>query len=272
MGDGGGAMSETTNDEADYLRLNRESWGEQASSYVEAAERSWSGGPRWGIWGIPESEVGLLPTDLEGKVTVELGCGTGYVSAWLARRGARAVALDLTPEQLATAYRMQRKHDVHFTLVRGIGEQTPLPDGCADFVISEYGSAIWSDPYAWIPEAARLLKPGGELVFFGNSPLLMLFAPEVDGVAAETTLLRPQRGMHRFEWPQDDEDDSVEFHLSHGDWIRLFRANGLEVEELMELYPSEDATTTYPFVSLEWARQWPAEEAWRLRKRSSTGS
>ena len=262
MGDGGRAMSET-----DYLQVNRESWGEQASSYVEAAERNWSGGPRWGIWGIPESEVGLLPTDLEGKVTVELGCGTGYVSAWLARRGARAVALDLTPEQLATAYQMQQKHDLHFTLVRGIGEQTPLPDGCADFVISEYGSAIWSGPYSWIPEAARLLKPGGELVFLGNSALLMLMIPEVDGVAAERTLLRPQRGMHRFEWPEDLDDDTVEFGLSHGDWIRLFRENGLEVEELMELYPSEDASTRYPFVTLEWSRQWPCEEAWRLRKR-----
>jgi SAM-dependent methyltransferase len=253
--------------ETDYLRLNREGWGEQAASYVEAAERNWAGAPRWGIWGIPESEVGLLPTDLEGKVTVELGCGTGYVSAWLARRGALPVALDLTPEQLATAHRMQREHDLHFTLIRGIGEQTPLPDACADFVISEYGSAIWSDPYAWIPEAARLLKPGGALVFLGNSTLSMLMVPEVDGVAAETTLLRQQRGMHRFEWPDDPDDDSVEFYLSHGDWIRLFRENGLELEELIELYPSEDATTRYPFVTLEWSLQWPCEEVWRLRKR-----
>ena len=258
--------------ETDYIRRNRESWGEQASSYVEVADRNWSGGPRWGIWGIPESEVGLLPTDLEGKVTVELGCGTGYVSAWLARRGALPVALDLTSEQLSTAYRMQQKHDVQFTLVRGIGEQTPLPDGCADLVISEYGSAIWSDPYSWIPEAARLLKPGGELVFLGGSTLLMLMVPEVDGVAAERTLLRPQRGMHRFAWPEDPDDDSIEFCLSHGDWIRLFRENGLEVEELMELYPSEDASTRYPFVTLEWSQQWPCEEAWRVRKAPSAGA
>ena len=254
-------------DETDYVRRNREAWRSFAAEYVPAAERNWSGAPSWGIWGIPESEVGLLPLDLEGKVTVELGCGTGYVSAWLARRGARPIALDLTPEQLATARRMQREHGLDFPLIRGIGERTPLPDGCADLVISEYGSAIWSDPYAWIPEAARLLKPGGELVFLGNSPLLMLFIPEVDGEAAGTTLLRPQRGMHRFEWPEDPEDRSVEFHLSHGDWIRLFRASGLEVEELIELYPSEGATTRYPFVTLEWARQWPCEEAWRVVKR-----
>ena len=251
----------------DYLRRNRESWRQFAPDYVEAAERNWSGGPRWGIWGIPESEAGLLPSSLTGQLTVELGCGTAYVSAWLARRGASPIAIDLAPEQLYTARRMQREHDLHFPLIRGIGEQTPLPDGCADLVISEYGSAIWSDPYEWIPEAARLLRPGGELLFLGNSTLLNLLIPEVDGVAAGTELLRPQRGMHRFEWPDDPHDDSVEFSLSHGEWIRVLRQNDFEVEELIELYPAEDATTRYPFVTLEWSRQWPCEEAWRARRR-----
>jgi SAM-dependent methyltransferase len=257
----------TDADPADYFRRNREQWGGFAADYVEPAERNWAGAPVWGIWSIPESEVGLLPLDLEGKVTVELGCGTGYASAWLARRGAKPIALDPTPEQLATARRLQLQHDLPFTLVRGVGEQTPLPDACADLVISEYGSAIWSDPYAWIPEASRLLKPGGELIFFGNSTMLMLFVPDEDGIPAGTNLLRPQRGMHAMEFPEDPAFDGVEFHLSHGDWIRLFRANNLEVEDLLELYPPGDATTSYPFVTLDWARQWPSEEAWKLRKR-----
>jgi hypothetical protein len=71
--------------------------------------------------------------------------------------------------------------------------------------------------------------------------------------------------MHRFEWA---DDDSVEFHLGHGDVIRLLRANGFEVEDLLELRPGEDATTTYPYVTLEWARNWPTEEVWKARKRS----
>ena len=254
-------------DDADYLRRNRESWGDFAPDYVAAAEENWRSAPRWGIWGIPESEAGLLPSSLQGKTTVELGCRTAYVSAWLARRGAAPIAIDLTPEQLETAQRMQYEHELYFPLIRGVGEQTPLPDGIADLVISEYGSAIWSDPYEWIPEAARLLKPGGELLFLGNSSLLMLLLPELDGVAAEQTLLRPQRGMHRFEWEDDPSDNSVEFNLSHGDWIRLLRRNDFEIEDLIELYPADDATTSYPFVTLEWARQWPGEEVWRARKR-----
>jgi len=131
-------------------------------------------------------------------------------------------------------------------------------------VISEYGAAIWADPYRWIPEAARLLRPGGELVFLGNSTLLMLCVPDEDGVPSTDRLLRSQFGMHRFEWP---DDSSVEFHLGHGDWVRLLRANDFEVEDLIELRPPADARSDYSFVTVEWARRWPCEEVWRARRR-----
>jgi len=130
--------------------------------------------------------------------------------------------------------------------------------------MSEYGAAIWADPYRWIPEAARLLRPGGELVFLGNSTLLMLCAPEEDGVAATALMRRPQFGMHRFEWPGDQ---AIEFHLSHGDWIRLMCANGFEIEDLVELRPPEGAVSDYSFVEFEWASRWPCEEAWRARRK-----
>ena len=125
---------------------------------------------------------------------------------------------------------------MRFPLVRAAGEQVPLRDASFDLVISEYGAAIWADPYRWIPEAARLLRRGGELVFLGNSTLLMLCAPDEDGVPAAEYLLRPQFGMYRFEWP---DDPTVEFHLAHGDWIRLLRSNGFEVEDLIEFRPPE---------------------------------
>ena len=123
-----------------------------------------------------------------------------------------------------------------------------------DLVISEYGAAIWADPYRWIPEAARLLHPGGELVFLGNSTLLMLCTPDEDGVAATDRLVRPQYGMQRFEWP---DDPTVEFHLGHGDWIRLLRANLFEVEDLIELWPPAGASSDWPLVGSEWASRWP---------------
>ncbi|MGH3847072.1 MAG: hypothetical protein ACRDS0_37475 [Pseudonocardiaceae bacterium] len=131
---------------------------------------------------------------------------------------------------------------------------------CGYLAISEYGASIWCDPHTWIPEAARLLRPGGQLIFLVKSVLLILAVPDTDDEPATERLLRPYFGMHRFDWPGDE---SVEFHLGHGDTIRLLRGCDLEVADLLELRPGPDATTRYPFVTLEWARQWPCEEVWK---------
>jgi hypothetical protein len=130
-------------------------------------------------------------------------------------------------------------------------------------VISEYGAAIWADPHAWIPEASRLLRPGGELVFLGNSTLLMLCVPDEDETPATAELRRPHFDMHRFEWP---DDPTIEFHLGHGDWVRLLRQNGFEILDLIELRPPAGATSSYGFVEAWWANQWPCEEVWRARR------
>ncbi|MBT8164936.1 MAG: class I SAM-dependent methyltransferase [Acidimicrobiia bacterium] len=246
----------------DYLERNRAHWDAYAPEWVEMGRRAWAGEPSWGEWGVPDTEFGLL-TDVGGMMALEVGCGTGYVSAWLARAGAAPIGLDNSSQQLATAADFQREFDLSFPLIHGAGEHLPFRTESFDLVISEYGAAIWSDPYTWIPEAVRVLRPGGELIFLGNSVLFMLCAPDLDGVPAERTMLRPQFGMHRFEWP---DDDSVEFHLSHGDMLRLLRANGLEVLDLIEVQAPEGAPEVRFNASRAWARQWPAEEIWRARK------
>jgi SAM-dependent methyltransferase len=144
------------------------------------------------------------------------------------------------------------------------GVEVFWPLASFDFAISEYGACLWADPYRWVPEAARLLRPGGRLHFLVHAFLLTLCVPADDDSAASDRLLRSAFGMHRIEWPTDN---SVEFHLSHGDWIRLLRRSGFEIEDLVEIRPEADAKTTYQFVTLEWARQWPSEEVWKARKR-----
>ena len=249
---------------SDYLRLNQEEWGQWAAQYAQWAPKHWAREePCWGIWQTPDSHVGMLP-EVDGRDVVELGCGTAYVSAWLARRGGRPIGVDPTPEQLATARRLQDEFDLPFPLIQAAGEAVPLQDACADVVISEYGASLWADPYRWIPEAARLLRSGGELVFLTNGVTLMLCMPDYETESAEATLRRDYFGMHRFEWP---DDNSVEFHLGHGDMLRLLRANGFEVEDLIELRPPAGSTTSYPFVTVEWAQRWPSAEIWKARKR-----
>lgn len=254
-------------DLTDHARRNQAAWTEYAAEYVAAAERAWaSDQPYWGIWGIPESDVGALDgIELDGKDVVELGCGTAYWSAWLARLGASPVGVDVTDAQLETARRMQAAHGLSFPLVHASAEDVPLPDASFDLAFSEYGASIWCDPYRWIPEAARLLRPGGRLVFLVNGTLLILCSPDEEDAPVEDRLLRDYFGMHRFDWPDVPE---IDFHIGYGDWIRLLRAEGFDVENLIEVRAPEGATTRYPWASPAWARRWPSEEIWVARKRS----
>jgi SAM-dependent methyltransferase len=248
----------------DYLARNRGEWDRWATDYAEPGRRNWTQDePSWGIFSVPESQLGVLPEDLQGLDTIELGCGTGYVSAWLARRGARPVGIDNSAAQLDTARALQREFGLQFPLIHGNAEEVPAPDASFDLAISEYGASIWCDPYRWIPEAARLLRPGGRLIFLVNSVLAMLTIPDAPDAPATDRLIRPYFGMHRFEW---SDDESVEFHLPHGSMIALLRQCGFELEELLEVRPPADATTRYPFIPLEWARSWPCEEVWKARR------
>jgi SAM-dependent methyltransferase len=248
----------------EHVRRNRAAWDVWAADYAGPGRRNWASEPRWGIWHIPESEVHILP-DVAGLDVIELGCGTGYISAWLMRRGARVTGIDNSEAQLATARALQQEFGLHFPLIHGNAEEVPLPDASFDLAISEYGASIWADPYRWIPEASRLLRSGGRLIFLVNGTILMLCAQDDENDPATECMLRPYFGMHRFEWP---DDPGVEFHLGYGDMIRLLRRAGFEVENLIELRPAEGSTTSYPFVNLEWARKWPSEEVWIARKKT----
>jgi SAM-dependent methyltransferase len=160
---------------------------------------------------------------------------------------------------------MMRETGIEFQLVEASAEDVPLPDQSFDLALSEYGASIWADPDLWIPEAARLLRPGGELVFLCNSPLSVLCMPDEGKI--QERLVRSQFELGRMQWP--GENEGVEYHLGHGDRLRLLRETGFDVIGLWELRAPESATDHefYDFVPAEWARRWPAEEIWKARKR-----
>jgi SAM-dependent methyltransferase len=255
------------NDLPDYVHNNRAHWDQWAPDWVEMGERGWNGVPSWGIWGVPESVVDLLPADMSGMDAIELGCGTGYVSAWMIRRGARVVGIDNSERQLETARRLAAEHSAELELIHGNAETVPYPDESFDFAISEYGAAIWADPYKWVPEAHRLLRPGGELSFLGNHPMIMCVQPRDQDIPATRSLHEPYFGMYRVDWDTEDDTTTV-FNLPISEWMRLFDTTGFDVVAFYELQaPEPDPDDTRFFVSAEWAHRWPSEQAWRLRKR-----
>jgi len=250
---------------SDDAKRNREDWTQANAAYTDArASDKWAEPEiNWGVFDVPESSLGSLP-EVEGLDVIELGCGTAYVSAWLAKRGARPVGVDVTPAQLATARRCQAEFALEFPLVEASAEDVPLPDGSFDLAVSEYGASIWCDPHKWIPEAHRLLRPGGKLWFLRNSTISLLCAPD-EGKPTEA-LQRPQRGMGRLEWPGEL---GVEWQLPHGELFRVIREAGFELLDLIEIYAPDDAVdhAYYDTFSADWSRKWPVEEIWVAQKR-----
>jgi SAM-dependent methyltransferase len=249
----------------DYAARNLALWSGAYGERVGWGRESWASEDiRWGLFGVAEDDIHVLPGLYETDA-IELGCGTAYFSAWLARRGARVVGVDLSSVQIERARAFQREFELEFSLIEANAEEVPLPGDSFDLALSEYGASVWCDPYKWVAEAKRLLRTGGRLVFLRNSTLLVLCSDAAGRV--QEKLERAQVGLNRIDW-MDDEGEGSEFQLSHGDWIDLLRENGFEIERLAELYAPEGAALNplWDFVTPEWARSWPAEEIWVARK------
>lgn len=239
---------------------NRAFWDERSDDYQQRhREFIGRGEPRWGVWQIPEAELGVLG-DVAGLDVLELGCGAAQWSILLAKRGARPVGLDNSARQLEQARRLMADAGVEFPLVHSSAEDVPLPDASFDVVFCDHGAFTFADPYRLVPEVARLLRPGGLLAFSKTSPFAAVC--EGDDERVHRTLVRDYFGVHEL-----DDGEVVTYELPYGEWIRLFRANGFVVEDLIEPRPAPDAVSTYwDQEERDWARRWPSESIWKVRK------
>ncbi|MGH9033611.1 MAG: methyltransferase domain-containing protein [Acidimicrobiia bacterium] len=233
---------------------NRAFWDADADDYQHAhgkqlgSERA----PAWGAWDVPEAELGVLG-DVSGLDVLELGCGAAQWSIRLRAAGAHMTGLDLSINQLRHAHGA-------VPLVLSSGETTPFANASFDVVFCDHGAMSFCEPRIIVPEVARLLRPGG-LLAFNISSFLKWLTDKEDGSTKK--LRRDWFGEHYIAWP----DGVAEFQLPYGEWLALFREHGFEVEALIHLRPPTGAKTTYTeFVDYEWARRWPAEEIWKVRK------
>ena len=257
------AASPLSGDAFDYTERNHAAWEIWARDYATVGRTTWGDEDlRWGIWDTPESELQLLDGLPPNSDVIELGCGTGEISASLARHGFRPVAVDFSRRQLETADRLQREHGLFFPLIHADAENVPYDRESFDVAVSEYGASLWCDPRRWLREAHRLLRSEGKLIFVTNGAILIACTPP-DALQAGDRLVRGYFSSQRIEYPIEN---TVEFHPTHGTWVRLLRAAGFVLESLVEVRPPHGAKPRLQFASVEWARQWPSEEIWVARK------
>jgi SAM-dependent methyltransferase len=261
-------MSDETDTEAgmDALReheaKNRASWNSDADDYqaLHREQLATHDGYAWGMFQIPEDELQVLG-DVAGKDVLEFGCGAAQWSIALAKRGARMVGIDLSDRQLEHARRLVDAAGVEVRLVHASAEAVPLPDASFDIVFCDHGAMTFADPYRTVPEAARLLRPGGLFAFSHGSTIGDLVWPVGEEHMGDRLV------VDYFDLRTIEDDGQVTFQLPYGAWIKLFRANGFIVEDLIEPRPPEGTTSSYRDPEdVAWARRWPAESIWRLRR------
>ena len=238
---------------------NRAAWNSWSEDYQRQHGPQLNTRPQaWGGFALPESSVGALG-DLRGQRVLELGCGGGQWSMFLARDGVEVVGLDLSEAQLRTAARLTAGS---VPLVQAAAEAPPFAAASFDVVFCDHGGMTWADPFTTVPQVARLLRPGGRLVFNAATPWYSVCWDDAAGGPRD----RMQRDYFGIHADPDEGDGSTSYTLPYGEWIRLFRRCGLAVEDLIELQPPADAETTYTFLPLAWARRWPGEHIWVVSK------
>jgi SAM-dependent methyltransferase len=244
----------------------RRKWN-QISPFYQAEHSIPTEFVHWGPHCPNEDELHLL-SEVKGLRTLEIGCGGGQNTIALARRGALATGVDLSDAQVEFARGLAQREGVAATFVQASAEDlSVLADGSHDLVFSAFAFHFVEHMDRCFAEAARVLVPGGRFVFSVDHPFWYC--------AADSTDLRVEFSyfdeMYWYDWEQDGMSTHprmTEYHRTVGEWYRLFRGAGFEVEDIVEPEPVESGS------GQDWGggyaperqRMLPATIIWKARK------
>ncbi len=238
------------------INANRDHWNRTSAAYQERSDPQIGAAPRlWGMYSIPDAELAALG-EVTGLRVLELGCGGGQWSRSLAAEARRLVGFDLSDAQLAAA--RQAMGAVCYPLVQGAAQQLPFAAASFDLVFCDHGGLSWAPPDLVVPEAARVLRAGGRLIFNVASPWLEACYHEASD-RVTTSLHRDYFGLG----PIAEEDGATSYTLGYGDMIRTLRSAGLVIDDLIEPRPRPGVPSAYADCDPpDWACRWPCEALW----------
>jgi SAM-dependent methyltransferase len=210
--------------------------------------------------------------DVAGLDVLDAGCGTGYLAAKLASRGARVVGIDWSPGMVAVARDRATRLGVDVALrVDSCSELRSVPDGSVDRIVSNYVLMDVPDLDGAAVAFARVLRPGGRAVVVISHPA---FGPPG---GAE----RLDDGSVRYRWPFPYFEDTVFdeswgvfatpfvcYHRSLTGYWRRFREAGFELVDLEEpVVPDPEAVAPQDRQRALGYRMTPFSLALNLRRR-----
>ena len=220
---------------AESAHANRRWWDAEAAAYqAEHGDFLGDADFLWCPEGLREADARLLG-DVRGRDVLEVGCGAAQCARWLVREGARVTAFDVSYEQLVQSRRLDARTGVAVErVVQADLQSLPFRDGAFDVVVSAFGGIPFvADSARAMREIARVLRPGGRLVFSVTHPTRWAF-PDDPGPAGLTVR---QSYFDRTPYVEVDESGAasyVEHHRTLGDRVRELVAAGLVLDDLLE--------------------------------------
>ena len=252
------------------VRVNRRFWDAISGEYQRDMARDLEGRLAWGPSCPDESKLRVLG-DVAGKDMLDLACGGGQSSVWLARQGARAVVgVDASEAQLAHARAHAAREGVADRVRFVQASVTSLPmleDASFDVALSAFALGYVEDLDAALREAWRLLRPGGLLAVSWSSPFFERTFLTQEGMVI---VARPYWDRMPVETESEDgEATCLEYSRTYGDWLGTLVRAGFVVTDLLEPppEPAESAwSQSHPLAHLQLV---PGTAIWRARKPSA---
>jgi SAM-dependent methyltransferase len=224
-------------DQLETVRANRAWWDAEAADYY-AEHGAFLGDSEltWGPEGLRESSAHLLG-DLSGMRVLEIGCGGGQGSRWVASQGATVVGSDVSSRMLDRARRINAAMAdarLRVALVQCDGAALPFPDETFDVVFTAYGVVPFvADSARVMAEAGRVLRHGGRFVFSTTHPVRWAMPDDPGELGLRVTSSYFDRTPYVEQEPSG-QATYVEHHRTFGDRIREIVAAGLRVVDVVE--------------------------------------